>query len=408
MSKIILENKKITRALSLVSKTFVWALIFSLFYYLRSFALLFFLTFVFSYLQSGLVDSLKGKIANRLARVLLVTLVFWSIIISAVFYITPQFIKQCNAFVKELPVHIANLDKEALRLREQYPVLQDFFPTFDAKIVDDLKNGKNTNSKGKKNVAEDVYDDELVIIDKNTKFNFRESQTLNLLGFFNKERNAGNAVTGNEFKQAVKTLRIASVTVFSMISSFLLSLLFSFLIMLDLPSLKKQVTNLKNTKLEFIYVEVADSIRNFCNTLGSALRAQFYIAICNTFLTFLGLVVLGLTHKAAFLSVIVFACSFIPVVGVIVSSIPICLSVVQVDGVIGIVWTVLLITIIHLIETYILNPRIYGSHLKLNPVIVLIILTICGKLFSIWGLLLGVPIFSYLFCDAIRRNKNIA
>ena len=66
----------------------------------------------------------------------------------------------------------------------------------------------------------------------------------------------------------------------------------------------------------------------------------------------------------------------------------------------------LLIWGIHLIETYVLNPKIFGHHLHLNPVLVLVILTIGGKLFHIWGLVLGVPVCKYFFGHAIQYPEN--
>jgi predicted PurR-regulated permease PerM len=58
-----------------------------------------------------------------------------------------------------------------------------------------------------------------------------------------------------------------------------------------------------------------------------------------------------------------------------------------------------------MVETYILNPKIYGHHLRMNPVIVLILLTLGGKLFHVWGLILGVPIFTYIFGTAIKHKE---
>ncbi|MFM8331278.1 MAG: hypothetical protein ACKN9T_06285, partial [Candidatus Methylumidiphilus sp.] len=49
--------------------------------------------------------------------------------------------------------------------------------------------------------------------------------------------------------------------------------------------------------------------------------------------------------------------------------------------------------------------KIYGSLMRINPVIVLIILTIGGKLFHMWGLVLGVPVCTYIFGYAIRCQK---
>ena len=68
-------------------------------------------------------------------------------------------------------------------------------------------------------------------------------------------------------------------------------------------------------------------------------------------------------------------------------------------------FAIVLITVIHLIEGYILNPRVYGSYMRINSVIILIILTLGGKLFGFWGLLLGVPVCTYIFGYAIRLDK---
>jgi len=64
--------------------------------------------------------------------------------------------------------------------------------------------------------------------------------------------------------------------------------------------------------------------------------------------------------------------------------------------------SIAMILIVHGVETYILNPRIYGHHMRMNPVLVLIVLTVFGKLFGVWGFLLGIPLVNYVFRHAIR------
>ena len=144
----------------------------------------------------------------------------------------------------------------------------------------------------------------------------------------------------------------------------------------------------------------------FGKELGKAFEAQTIIAILNTTLTALGLWFLGITSQTAFLSMIVFFCSFIPIAGVFISSVPICLIGLQEGGISLFFLSILLITCIHLVEAYILNPKIYGQRLRLNPVIVLFILTTCGKVFGIWGFLLSLPIFTYIFKTAIRYKNG--
>jgi predicted PurR-regulated permease PerM len=188
-------------------------------------------------------------------------------------------------------------------------------------------------------------------------------------------------------------------------SSFLLSLLFSFLIVLDLPKLKSAIAGLKHTKIGFIYDEVADNIAGFGLVLGRALEAQLFIAVCNTILTAIGIWMMGLPNILV-LSAIVFLCSFIPVAGTFISSTPICLLALQSGGVSTMLLAILLICVIHALETYVLNPQIYGHHMHMNPVLVLIVLTIAGKLFGVWGLILGIPIVNYVFRHAIRRSDG--
>ena len=91
--------------------------------------------------------------------------------------------------------------------------------------------------------------------------------------------------------------------------------------------------------------------------------------------------------------------------GVFISSIPICLIAIQNSGLDLVLMSIALITVVHLVEGYVLNPRIYGSRMHLNPVIVLMILTIGGELFHVWGFILGVPVATYIFGHAIRNNN---
>jgi predicted PurR-regulated permease PerM len=106
------------------------------------------------------------------------------------------------------------------------------------------------------------------------------------------------------------------------------------------------------------------------------------------------------------LSTIVFFCSFIPVAGTFISSTPIALLALQGGGVSDTVIVIIMIVVVHLVETYVLNPQIYGHHMHMNPVLVLIVLTIGGKLFGVWGLILGIPVVNYVFRHAIRHDAE--
>lgn len=185
-----------------------------------------------------------------------------------------------------------------------------------------------------------------------------------------------------------------------LVSYFVISLIFSFLIMLDLPAMKAWIVTMKDTRLGAIYDETATTVVQFAGVLGQVFQAQIVIALANTVLTVIGLVFLDIP-SITFLALVVFLCSFVPVLGVFVSSVPIGLLALREGGVEKVVAVLLWITVIHAIEAYVLNPRIMAMKMKLNPVLVLVILFISHHYFGLWGVLLGVPIAFYLFKYAL-------
>ncbi|MCL2458860.1 MAG: AI-2E family transporter [Desulfobulbus sp.] len=365
-----------------VATVVVWGMFFGVIYLLRSFFLLLFLTFVFSYIQARSVNRLKTRIKNRIVRVVLVALLFLSILTAAGIFLVPKVKIQTEVFAGQFTTYLSRVDQELFSLGKRYPLLVEFFPELTVK----------------------PKQEQIAPPEGEEKKGLKYSPTASMLQQLLRLGDPGGAQNVGHVFGALGNIggKIASVT-----SAFLLSLLFSFLIVLDLPNLGVSVRALESTKLRFIYRSVAGNIHDFSQVLGKALEAQLIIAIINSFLTAIGISLLGLSQQVAFLSVIVFFFSFFPVIGVFISSIPICLIALQTAGLQIMLLAILLISIIHLIEGYILNPRIYGSYMRINSVIVLIILTIGGKLFDFWGLILGVPICTYVFGHAIRfRKKN--
>ena len=189
-------------------------------------------------------------------------------------------------------------------------------------------------------------------------------------------------------------------SILHLVTWFGISLIFSFLIMLDLPAMKAWIVTMRDTRLGAIYDETAETVVQFGGVLGQVFQAQVVIAMANTVLTVVGLYFLGIP-SIAFLALVVFLCSFVPVLGVFVSSVPIGLLALRDGGVEKLVAVVLWIIVIHVVEAYVLNPRIMAMKMKLNPVLVLAILFIAHHYFGLWGVLLGVPVAFYLFKYAL-------
>lgn len=182
---------------------------------------------------------------------------------------------------------------------------------------------------------------------------------------------------------------------------FFLSILFSFLILWDLRRLRHGMMQLSSGRTAEIYEEIAPSLASFGLVLGRAFEAQTVIAIVNASLTTIAFFILGLP-SIALLGTIVFFCSYVPVIGVVLSTLPAALLALKAGGFVKILWLVVAVLIVHATEAYALNPLIYGRHMKIHPVAVLIILLIGEELFGIWGLVLGVPIFVFFLRYVIR------
>ncbi|MDR2455112.1 MAG: AI-2E family transporter, partial [Deltaproteobacteria bacterium] len=179
-------------------------------------------------------------------------------------------------------------------------------------------------------------------------------------------------------------------------SLLIMGLLFSFLIMMDLPNLIKKVRALRYTKAAPVYEAMASSVVLFAQVVGENFRAQILISFINTVLTTIGLSIIG-TGSIALLSLVVFSCGLIPVLGVFLSSVPIILIAINEGGLHMMAYVVVLILIIHAVEAYVLNPRIVGAALHINPVITLMILYFAQTVMGMWGFILGVPISVYFF-----------
>ena len=390
--------------LPLVTRLLVWGIIFGLLTLLSSFFTLIFLTFVFAYLQSSIVDMLSLRIRwLRTGLVFLTGGIFLSTIIAVSVFIAPQVYDQATGFVRGFFVYMERLDTEVLKLAARYPMLQEAIPELRKPVPPVPPPAPAPADWATTNPGQNPTTPPTEPVPPQR--NFSDTPSGILLGILTGKDKTVDA--RETIKVVLDQFANISRQAVGLLSTFLLAVLFSFLIVLDMPRLTAGVHDLKNTRLRFIYIEAADTIYEFGKVLGNAMQAQFYIACVNTLLTAMGLIMMGMAKDVAFLAVIVYLCSFIPVVGVFISSIPICLIALNTGGSQLMLMSIAMITLVHMVEGYVLNPLIYGARLRINPVIVLMILTIGGKLFHIWGLILGVPVCTYVFGYAIRYDNKL-
>lgn len=354
ISKMFLTKKflkKITAYLGLI-------LFFYIFY---DFLFIFFLTFIFAYLFSSLGDFLKIKVdliidrfvsKNKVrkifkkmislnALILIEYLIFIFLIIFTLSNLLPKIVNELTSLPEKVPFIKNEVDNIVTKL-------QDLI-AFNSELWWSITQVVNT-------------------------------QDINIFfDIFNKIKSAGFIF-----------LKIV------------LSLLLSYIFIVDQDKLKQYFLWIKKSNFSFFYYEYADFFERIVKSFWIIFKAQSLIALTNTVLTAIGLYMIWIIFNGAFfpyfitLIIIVFICWFIPVLGTFLSSIPILFigyNLWWINITIALVW---LVTAVHLIEAYYLNPKIVSNFLNIPVSLTFVILIVSEHLFWIAWLLIWVSLFYFL------------
>ena len=175
----------------------------------------------------------------------------------------------------------------------------------------------------------------------------------------------------------------------------LLALILSLFFLLEKPRLKEFTSKFKNSKIAPFYYEIQFFGQKFTRTFGKVIEAQFIIAIVNTVLSVILLMILGFPQIVG-LGIMIFFLGLIPVAGVIISLVPLILIAFTIGGFLKVIYVIIAIMIIHAIEAYILNPKLMSSKTDLPVFYTFVVLIFSQNFFGVWGLIIGIPVFVFL------------
>jgi len=375
----------------------IWVILFLLLWLLRDFFTVVFLTFVLAIVAAPIAEiGMRRLKLPHWAAVTVVYVIFLVVVFSFVRFVVPSVATELNRMIENLPSTEATLIETKNRLVRNYPTLREPI------------NGSLRSALADERLA--IV--ELELMSERTRLGITEADVAlaadsavlpsgSMAEYYNKQDQLLlNAFLAGQFQRVRQYAPAVTIMLYRATATTLLALLFSYLILIDLNRLKSGITRLRTSRVGDFYEEAAPPIARFGILLGRAVEAQAAIAVVNTVLTLIGLFVLDIP-LVAMLSVIVFVCSFVPVLGVFISTTPIVLVALNTGGPGLSLAAIGLVILIHVVEAYVLNPIIYGRHLKLNPVLTLIILYVGYHAFGLWGMLLGVPVSRYFIHDVL-------
>ena len=409
---------RLDRFYQLNRRILIWVALAFLIYLMRDFFALIFVTFLLVSFTLPVIDYFDSR--TRLPRTGIIVVLYLAILtglIGATVYVTPRVFGEASTAVRELTTAPARtsgapiLVNPAGRLRPApaVPILMTINGTTTVTLVEALDMTTSTEmltshpldlfTSGAEVVDEKQIEQLFTTNIKSIIVNMRDDVETSypslgpILRVMAADREIDRLLS-RAADNAAPWVVAAGKKVGAVITTTLLSLLFSFLIVLDMKRLKGEVLRLGQSRLHDFYEESAGPVVRFATVIARAFRAQAVIALTNTLLTAIGFMLLGVP-KVMLLSIIVFFFSFIPVLGVFISTAPALVIALNYAGYSTAVGVVGLVIIIHAVEAYVLNPLIYGHHLKLNPVLVLVILFLGHHSFGLWGMVLGVPVAYY-------------
>ena len=375
----------------------IWVILFLLLWLLRDFFGLVFLTFVLAIIAAPLAEFgvRRVKLPHWLS-LSIVYFMFLLVLASFVRFVAPSVASEVNRMIGNLPQTEMRLIEVKNRLLDNYPTLRQPLNGYlrsmlpeerTAGIEQQLIVERDRLGLSEQQVVEAAESPTVPTGAIAEYFNRQDQLYLNALmsTLFQNVREYANPVINALYRATATTL---------------LALLFSYLILIDLGRIKRGLGRLRNSRVGDFYDEAAQPIVRFGVLVGRAIEAQASIALLNTVLTLIGMLLLGIP-LVAMLSLVVFVCSFVPVLGVFISTTPIVLVALNAGGFSLSLAAIGLVIFIHALEAYFLNPLIYGKHLKLNPVLTLIILYVAYHAFGLWGMLLGVPVSRYFIHDVL-------
>ncbi|MFL0163847.1 AI-2E family transporter [Candidatus Clostridium helianthi] len=207
-----------------------------------------------------------------------------------------------------------------------------------------------------------------------------------------------------KFDQFLKYASNIGTWSFNIFVSLILSLFF----MVEREKIKEFFSEFQDSKIAILYRYTKDFGINFLNSFGKVIQAQIIIAFVNSILSVISLFALGFPQVLG-LGVMIFLFSLVPVAGTIASLIPLSIIAYTVGGFKMILYILIIIAVLHALESYVLNPRFMADKTELPVFVVFITLLVSEHFMGVWGLLLGVPLLMFVL-DLLNikpRSQNI-
>lgn len=227
-----------------------------------------------------------------------------------------------------------------------------------------------------------------------------ENKTLNYIISLSKEIKISSYIRDN-FEVLYKSISNLGKIGFDFVMAIVLSLFF----ILEKNRIVRFTSGFKNSKLSAVYDELSFFGRKFLQSFGKVIQTQITISFINAILSMIMLYFLKFPQIFG-LGFMIFILGLVPVAGVVISLLPLSMIALRIGGPSMIIYVLILVAILHALESYILNPKLMSQKTKLPVFYTFVVLIVSEHILGIWGLIIGIPIFIFILDVLEVKNPD--
>lgn len=187
---------------------------------------------------------------------------------------------------------------------------------------------------------------------------------------------------------------------FDIFFAFVLSLLF----MIEQDELVRFVRKIENSKVAFIYNYYKYLGKKFLNSFGKIMEVQAILSIVNAVFASIAFAFIGFDNILG-LGFMMFMLGLIPIAGLLIALIPLLIIAFNIGGVTKVIYVLVILGILHLLEGYILKPKLMSMSVNLPVFFVFVVLIFSEHFMGVWGLIIGIPLFVFLL-DILKIEET--
>lgn len=173
--------------------------------------------------------------------------------------------------------------------------------------------------------------------------------------------------------------------------AFVLSLLF----MVEQDQLIVFVRKIEDSKVAFIYKYYKYLGKKFLNSFGKIMEIQTILSLINSVLASIAFAFIGFDNVLG-LGFMMFMLGLIPIAGLLIALIPLLIIAFNIGGITKVIYVLIILAILHILEGYILKPKLMSMSVNLPVFFVFVILIFSEHYMGVWGLIIGIPLFVFL------------